>query len=92
MLANFNLNSIVCSYIKRKVNTMAIIKDEDSKFTFELTDEHFIAHLVKRNECSIEDATVQNKEKGSNEFWVRMSDQDVDELNAFTLKLFNKLN
>ena len=71
---------------------MAIIKDKDSKFNFELTDEHFIAHIVKSNECSIEDATIQNKEKGSNEFWVRMSDQDVDELNALTLKLFNKLN
>ena len=71
---------------------MSIIKDEDSKFTFELTDEHFIAHLVKKSEYSIEDATVENERKGSNEFWIKMSDEDVDELNGFTLKLFNKLN
>jgi hypothetical protein len=71
---------------------MSIIKDEDSKFTFELTDEHFIAHLVRKSEYSIEDATVENERKGSNEFWIKMSDEDVDELNGFTLKLFNKLN
>lgn len=71
---------------------MSIIKDEDSKFTFELTDEHFIAHLVSKSEYSIEDATVENERKGSNEFWIKMSDEDVDELNGFTLKLFNKLN
>ena len=71
---------------------MSIIKDEDSKFTFELTGEHFIAHLVRKSEYSIEDATVENERKGSNEFWIKMSDEDVDELNGFTLKLFNKLN
>ena len=71
---------------------MSIIKDEDSKFTFELTNKHFIAHLVKKNKCSIEDATVENERKGSNEFWIKMSDEDVDELNGFTLKLFNKLH
>tara|TARA_R110000764_G_scaffold16566_1_gene46279 strand:+ start:355 stop:570 length:216 start_codon:yes stop_codon:yes gene_type:complete len=71
---------------------MSIIKDEDSKFTFKLTDEHFIAHLVNKSKCSIEDATIENEKKGSNEFWIRMSDEDVDILNGFTLKLFNKLN
>jgi len=71
---------------------MSIIKDEDSKFTFKLTDEHFIAHLVSKNKCSIEDATIENERKGSNEFWIRMSEEDVDILNGFTLKLFNKLN
>jgi len=35
---------------------------------------------------------VENERKGSNEFWIKMSDEDVDELNGFTLKLFNKLN
>ena len=71
---------------------MSIIKDEASKFTFELTDEHFIAHLVSKSKYNIEDATIQNEKKGSNEFWVRMSNEDVDILNGFTLKLFNKLN
>lgn len=71
---------------------MAIIKDEDSKFNFELTNKHFIAWLVQRDEMTIEEATKENKHKGNGQFFVRMNSQDVDELESFTKKLFNSLN
>ena len=71
---------------------MSIIKDKDNKFNFELTNEHFIAWQVQRDEVTIEEATKENKHKGNGQFWVRMNSQEVDELEAFTKKLFNKLN
>ena len=71
---------------------MSIIKDENSKFNFQLTDDHFIAWIVREDNISIIEATKENERKGDGEFWVRMGGQDVEELEAFTKKIFNKLN
>ena len=71
---------------------MAIIKDENNKFNFELTDDHFIAWQVKKDGVTIEEATKENERKGDGQFWVRMDSQDVEELEAFTKKIFGKLN
>jgi|TARA_R100000149_G_C5804332_1_gene90289 hypothetical protein len=71
---------------------MAIIKDENNKFNFELTDDHFIAWQVRRDGVTIEEATKVNERKGDKQFWVRMDGQDVEELEAFTKKIFGRLN
>jgi hypothetical protein len=71
---------------------MAIIKDENNKFNFELTDDHFIAWQVRRDGVTIEEATKVNERKGNKQFWVRMDGQDVEELEAFTKKIFGRLN
>ena len=71
---------------------MAIIKDENNKFNFELTGDHFIAWQVKRDGVTIEEATKENERKGDGQFWVRMDGQDVEELEAFTKKIFGRLN
>jgi hypothetical protein len=71
---------------------MAIIKDENNKFNFELTDDHFIAWQVRRDGVTIEEATKVNERKGDKQFWVRMDGQGVEELEAFTKKIFGRLN
>ena len=71
---------------------MSIIKDENNKFNFQLTDDHFIAWMVREDKISIEEATKEKERKGDGQFWVRLNGQDVEELEAFTKKIFNKLN